>query len=267
VLEVSRSGYYAWKNRRCGPRYLKSIELLERIVQIFEASGGTYGSPRIHAQLAAEGIVCNRKTIEKLMRDNGIRVGNKRKHVVTTDSKHNMPIAPNVLDRDFEVEELDEVWVSDITYVDTAEGWLYVAVFLDLCSRKIVGWSMSADMTANLVVNAFRMGVDRHQRAPLVVHSDRGSQYASKAFRDELELHDCIQSMSRKGNCWDNAPAESFFGSMKSEHVYHHKYKTREQAKESLFGYMEIFYNKKRLHSTLNYLTPEQKEQKMREAA
>lgn len=260
VLMVSRAGYYKWKKRRQGPRKQKQIKLLNRILEIHEESRETYGSPRIHDQLQAEGLSCNKKTVEKLMKDHGIQAKSRRKHKCTTDSKHDLPIAPNVLDRTFEVEELDEVWVSDITYVDTSEGWLYVAVFIDLFTRMIVGWSMSENMTAELVVRAFQMGIARRGRAPIVAHSDRGSQYASQAFRDELELHDCIQSMSRKGNCWDNAPAESFFGTLKGEHVYHERFETREQARASIFNYVEVFYNKRRRHSALKYLTPQEKE-------
>lgn len=201
------------------------------------------------------------------MRENKIKARQKRKHKCTTDSKHDMPIAPNVLNRQFEVNEPDEVWVSDITYVETDEGWLYVAIFLDLYSRTIVGWSMSDNMTANLVLDAFALGIARRGRAPILVHSDRGTQYASEDFRNALEQHDCVQSMSRKGNCWDNAPAESFFGMLKSEHVYHYKFKTREQAAMSIFEYIEIFYNKRRLHSGLKYLTPWEKGQKGQKAA
>jgi transposase InsO family protein len=201
------------------------------------------------------------------MQKNEIRAMRKRKFKSTTDSKHNLPIAPNILERNFTTSEPDEAWVSDITYVETAEGWLYLAVFIDLYSRMVVGWSMSENMTADLVVDAFQMGIARRGRAPIIAHSDRGSQYASSAFRAELEEHDCIQSMSRKGNCWDNAVAESFFGSLKSELVYRTKFDTRKDAQLSLFEYIEIFYNKRRLHSALGYMTPEQKAQKGKKVA
>lgn len=231
-------------------------------MQIFEESRETYGCPRIYEQLRAEGYTCGYNTVERLMRENEIRPKRKRKYKSTTDSKHTLPIAPNVLDREFNVEEPDEAWVSDITYIETAQGWLYLCVFIDLFSRMIVGWSMSTRMTADLAVDAFRMGVQRQGRAPILAHSDRGSQYASAAFRDELERYDCIQSMSRKGNCWDNAVAESFFGTLKSELIYRNEYATRIQASTSIFDYIEIFYNKRRLHSVLGYLTPEKKAQK-----
>jgi putative transposase len=240
---------------------------LERIIEIHIESRGAYGSPRIHAQLEAEGIHCNIKTVEKLMREHEIQAKRKRKYKSTTDSKHDLPIAPNVLSREFEVQEPNEVWVGDITYVETRNGWLYLAVFIDLYSRMVVGWSMSTSMTAELVVDAFNMGVSKQGDAPIVVHSDRGVQYASKAFREELASYACIQSMSRKANCWDNAVAESFFGALKSEHVYHHTFDTQDEAALSLFDYIEIFYNRRRIHSALNYLTPWEKGQKGRKVA
>jgi putative transposase len=268
VLEVSRSGYYKWLKRDAmTPRKEKSVKLLGRIMGIFEESRETYGCPRVHKQLRIEGYTCGHNTVEKLMRDNEIRPERKRKYKVTTDSKHDLPIAPNVLSREFDVAEPDEVWVSDITYIETAQGWLYLCVFIDLYSRTIVGWSMSATMPAQLVLNAFRMGVAKRGRAPIVAHSDRGSQYASDLFRSELEQHDCIQSMSRRGNCWDNAVAESFFGSLKSELIYRTSYASRIHACMSVFDYIEIFYNKRRLHSVLGYLTPEGKDLKGRKVA
>ena len=196
------------------------------------------------------------------MSNNEIRARQSRKFKATTDSKHNLPIAPNVLGRNFNVEEPDEVWVSDITYIHTSQGWLYLCVFIDLYSRKIVGWSMSTKMTAEFVLDAFRMGVDMRGRAPIVVHSDRGSQYASAVFRAELERLDCIQSMSRRGNCWDNAVSESFFGHLKTELIYGENFASRIEASTRIFEYIEIFYNKKRIHSALGYLTPEEKDQK-----
>ena len=201
------------------------------------------------------------------MRENEITPKRKRKYKSTTDSRHRMPISPNVLAREFEVKEVDEVWVSDITYVETQEGWLYLAVFIDLFSRLVVGWSMSSNMTTELVVSAYEMGKAKKGGAPIVVHSDQGSQYASLDFRKVLERDECIQSMSRKGNCWDNAVAESFFGSLKSELVYRHTFKTRKEAELMLFDFIEIFYNNQRIHSALGYLTPSQKAQKGRKVA
>ena len=267
VLEVSRSGYYKWLSRGISPRQEKREKLLQRILEIFEEKLETYGCPRMFEQLRREGFVCGYNTVEKLMKENEIRPKQRRKFKVTTDSKHDLPIAPNILNREFTVEEQDEVWVSDITYIETGQGWLYLCVFIDLFSRAVVGWSMSKNMTAEIVVNAFEMGVAKQGRAPILAHSDRGSQYASADFRDLLLVHDSIQSMSRKGNCWDNAVAESFFGKLKSELIYRHSYRTRIEATMSVFEYIEIFYNKRRLHSMLGYITPEEKVQKGKKAA
>jgi putative transposase len=268
MLDVSRSGYYKWLNRGVTQRQKEQEELLKRIVEIHNESRKSYGCPRVYAQLRTEGNTCNYKRVEKLMHDNDIQARRKRRYKATTDSKHNLQVSPNVLSREFVVEGPDEVWVGDITYVDTNEGWLYVAVFIDLYSREVVGWSMSQTMTADLVLDAFRMGTARRgDQAPIVVHSDRGSQYASDLFRSELAKYDCIQSMSRKGNCWDNAVAESFFGALKTESVYCQVFKTRKQAQSALFEYIEIFYNKKRIHSGIGYITPEEKLQKARKVA
>lgn len=267
VLEVSASGYYKWRKGEIRPSRIRRTQVLQRILEIFEESNQTYGCPRVYEQLRSEGFKCNKKTVESLMRKNEIQPTQLRKFKMTTDSKHNLPIAPNVLSREFNVDEPDEVWVSDITYVETAQGWLYLCVFIDLYSRMIVGWSMSANMTADFVVDAFDMGVAKRGRAPIVVHSDRGSQYASELFRSRISLYDCIQSMSRRGNCWDNAVAESFFGSLKQELIYRNSYTSRIQATMSIFDYIEIFYNKRRLHSVLGFITPEGKEQQAKKVA
>jgi transposase InsO family protein len=261
MLEVSRSGYYKWLKRGVSEREQKRKLLLVQIKDVFERSKRTYGSPRVHEQLKREGYQSNRKTVEKLMREHGIQPRRRRKFKSTTDSNHKLPVMENILERRFVATEPNQAWVSDITYIDTQEGWLYLAVFIDLYSRMVVGWSMCERMTADLVVNAFRMGAARRGVvAPRIVHSDRGSQYASEAFR--AELTECLQSMSRKGNCWDNAPAESFFGTLKSELIYRNTFKTRKEAELSIFEFIEIFYNKQRLHSSLQYLTPEEFEQK-----
>jgi transposase InsO family protein len=249
-------------------------ELLKKIKKIHEDSRGNYGSPRIHKKLKRNGTHCNHKTVEKMMKENGIKARRKKRFKVTTDSNHKLPVAENILDRQFQTKEKDQVWVSDITYVDTEEGWLYLAVFIDLYSRKVLGWSMSSWITAEFVLNAFRMAVaKRNGRVNPLVHSDRGSQYASDLLRAELELRSCIQSMSRKGNCWDNAVAESFFSTIKTELIHHETFKTKKEAEQKIFDYIEIFYNRQRIHSTLNYLTPEefemldQKDQKEQRAA
>jgi len=267
VLEVSPQAYYKWLKPTPKPRKQKQAKLLQRIIEVFEESRETYGCPRIYEQLRLEGYGCGKNTVEKLMRENQIRPRTKCKFKATTDSKHNLPIAPNVLDRDFTVEEPDEVWVSDITYISTAQGWLYLCVFIDLYSRMVVGWSMSENMKADIVVDAFRMGVGRRGHAPIVAHSDRGSQYASDLFRSELAKDDCIQSMSRRGNCWDNAVAESFFATLKKELIFHESYASRIHAATAVFEHIEIFYNKDRRHSALGYLTPEEKVQKGRKVA
>ena len=240
---------------------------MKRIKEIFEDSRKTYGAPRIYQQLRDEGFGCTKRTVEQLMKRHKIRPRVKRSYKVTTDSKHNLPIAPNVLGREFAVEASDEVWVSDITYVATGQGWLYLCVFIDLYSRAVVGWSMSTSLATDFVIDAFRMGIGKRGRAPIVAHSDRGVQYASALFQAELRLYDCIQSMSRKGDCWDNAVAESFFGTLKQELIYREFYKSRIEATMAIFDYVEIFYNKRRRHSTLNYLTPEEKDQKEKKVA
>jgi putative transposase len=267
VLDVSRSGYYKWLKRGVTERQQRRELLLQRIIEIFEESYQRYGAPRIHKQLRDEGYKCTRRTVAELMKKHEIAPKRKRKYKSTTDSNHKLPVAPNLLERQFTTEELDEVWVSDITYIETAQGWLYLCVFIDLFSRMVVGWSMSERMTADLVTNAFEMGVEHQGRAPIVAHSDRGSQYASWLFKDLLEQHGCLQSMSRRGNCWDNAVAESFFASLKSEFIYRTNFTTRIEACTRVFDYIEIFYNKRRLHSVLGYLTPWEKVQKGRKVA
>lgn len=273
VLRVSRAGFYTWLKRGISKQASKRQELLKEIKAIHKGSRGNYGSPRVQETLKKNGIHHNHKTVEKIMKENGISAKRKKKFKVTTDSNHKLPIAENVLNRQFQTEEKDKVWVSDITYVSTEEGWLYLAVFIDIYSRKVLGWSMSSWITAELVLNAFRMAIaKRGYKVSPLVHSDRGSQYASDLVVDELKLRSCDQSMSRKGNCWDNAVAESFFGTLKTELIHNEKFKTKKEAEEKIFDYVEIFYNRQRIHSTLNYMTPEefetlnQKEEKQKAA-
>jgi putative transposase len=259
VLKVSRAGFYRWLGRGISNQAISRQDLLKEIKSIHKGSRGSYGSPRVQETLKGKGIHRNHKTVEKVMKENGIKAKRKKKFKITTDSNHELPISENILDRQFETKERDKVWVSDITYVDTEEGWLYLAVFIDLFSRKVLGWSMSERLKSDFVVNAFRMAIaKRGYRVSPLVHSDRGSQYASDMFRAELKLRSCDQSMSRKGNCWDNAVAESFFGTLKTELIHHEKFKTRKEAEEKIFDYVEIFYNRQRIHSTLNYRTPEE---------
>lgn len=264
VLKVSRSGFYKWEKDRDGIRGKRHARLLKLIEEVFEKSRCTYGVRRMYAELRRLGEIVNRKLIAKLMRLNGIQARRRRRYKSTTDSRHTLPVSDNRLRRQFWTDKPNAVWVSDITYIDTQEGWLYLATFIDLYSRKIVGWSMSERMTADLVINAYEMGVQRRE-APGMVHSDRGSQYASAAFRKKLKK--VKQSMSRKGNCWDNAVSESFFGALKSELVHRGSFKTRKEAEMSVFDYIEIFYNRTRLHSALGYVSPAEFEEKGRKAA
>ena len=260
VLEVSRSGYYAWLRRPPSPTALRAAELTDRIRQIHaRPHHANYGAPRVHRELLAEGLSCNRKTVEKLMCQAGLRAKTCRRYrVSTTDSRHDLPIAPNRLNRQFHATARHQVWPMDITYVPTDEGWLYLALIEDLYSRKIVGWSMSDKIDSELVVGAVNMALAREQPQPgLLAHSDRGVQYASDRFRHRLSQAGLVPSMSRKANCWDNAPAESLIATIKKELVHQQSYRTRDEARRSLFEYIEVFYNRQRRHSALDYQTPD----------
>ena len=263
TLEVSPAGYYAWLRRPPSFQEQRREALLVLIQGLHAEVKQRYGSPRIHKALAARGETCSVNTVAKLMRDNDIRAKSARKfRCTTTDSNHALPVAQNVLGRQFNPEAANEAWVADITYIPTREGWLYLAVVEDLYSRKIVGWSMAASMESRLVVDALEMAVKR--RLPgedLVAHSDRGSQYASEHYQLLLAQHGIMCSMSEVAQCWDNAPAESFFASLKKELTHHEDYQTREEARASIFEYIEVFYNNQRLHSSLGYVTPAAYEQ------
>ena len=262
VLDVSRSGYYAWLRHPESKRDKDDKALSLEILEIHQESFCTYGSPRVYRELKRRGKHIGEKRIVRLMRKDGLKAKTKRKFKVTTDSKHHFPVAPNLLNREFTPEEPNQKWASDITYIWTAEGWLYLAVVMDLFSRAIVGWSMSERMNRELVIDAFVMATKRRNPpSGLLHHSDRGSQYASADYQDILAKHGAICSMSRKGNCWDNAPVESFFGTLKREHVFHNRYLYRAQARQSIFVYIEQFYNRKRIHSALGYKTPSEMEQ------
>jgi putative transposase len=262
ALEVSPSGFCSWLGRPPSFQEQRRAALLVLIREIHAEAKHRYGSPRIHAELAAR-EECSVNTVAKIMRDNDVRAKTARKfRCKTTDSNHALPVADNVLDRQFDPEGPDEAWVADITCIPTREGWLYLAVVEDLFSRRVVGWSMDATMTSRLVVDALGMAVQR--RLPgegLSAHSDRGSQYASEHCQLLLEKHGIGCSMSEVGQCWDNAPAESFFATLKKELVHHEDYATREEARASIFEYIEVFYNNKRLHSSLGYVTPAAYEQ------
>lgn len=234
---------------------------------IHKESRQNYGSPKVYRSLRRRGEACNHKRVERLMRENSIRAKRVKKFKVTTNSQHSEPVAANILDRAFTVSEPDKVWVSDITYLWTAEGWLYLAIFLDLFSRMVVGWSMSERMSSELIVSAFEMGQKRRGGVRALVHSDRGSQYASAVFREKLASEGCLQSMSRRGNCWDNAVAESFFSALKLELVADEEFNNREQARDRVFEYIEVFYNRSRIHSAVGYLSPAEYEEKFKRAA
>jgi len=257
VLEVSRSGYYRWLNRKPSQRELDNQRLDAEICEIYEKSKGRYGSPKITRELRDRGRRVGKNRVAKRMRKAGLRSRIRRKYRVTTDSKHNLPVAPNLLERDFTAQAPDRAWVSDITYLATRTGWLYLTVIIDLFSRMVVGWALSASLSHEMVVVALKRAIrKRRPDKGLVFHSDRGVQYACNDFRNHLKKHGFIQSMSRKGDCWDNAVAESFFGIMKTELVYHEQYKNHQDALHSIFEYIEVFYNRQRRHSTLGYLCP-----------
>jgi putative transposase len=262
ALGVSTQGYYAWRGRPASAQQQRRDGLLGEIADIHEQVKGRYGSPRVHAELQARGHGCCVNTVARLMHQAGIRAKTARKFRHTTDSNHSRPVADNVLDRQFDPSAPNEAWVADITYVPTREGWLYLAVVEDLFSRRVVGWSMDSTMTSRLVVDALEMAVQRRlPGAELVAHSDRGSQYASEHYQRLLAQHGITCSMSDVGQCWDNAPMESFFASLKKELCHHEDYATREQARASIFEYIEVFYNRQRRHSTLGYVSPAEYEQ------
>lgn len=256
LLGVHPSGYYKQLNKQPCARERRHAALVPKIRRAFADSRETYGCRRVHKELVRKGVFCNRKTVAALMRKNSISPKRKRKYKCTTDSKHKFRCSPNLLNRDFSGGKPNLVWMSDITYIETKQGWLYLAVFIDRYSRRVVGWKAGSEMTANLVLEAFQEAQISTGKTPLLVHSDRGVQYASATFREKLRQTRCIQSMSRKGNCWDNAVAESFFGALKSEMIYRSTFETRDQAKLAIFDYIETFYNTSRLHSALGYLTP-----------
>ncbi len=261
---MSRSGFYSWKNRAKSPREQERERLIPKVKTIHRQTRKSYGARRISDELEAQGESCGRAKAGTLMKLAGVEAKQRKKFKATTDSKHNLPVAPNLLDRNFNVSEPDCVYCADITYIWTAEGWLYLAIVLDLFSRQIVGWSMSKRIKKKLVIDALRMAIWRRRpEAGLVFHSDRGSQYCSNDFQKMLRKNDMVSSMSRKGNCWDNSVAESFFGSLKTERVFDSMYSTREEARRDIVDYIEMFYNSKRRHSYLGSLSPKEFEKKM----
>jgi len=256
VLAVSPSGYYAWRRRPVSQREMANDTLLDAIKKAHEASHGTYGSPRIYEEIKVQ-LPCSRNRVARLMTKHQISAKQKRRYKRTTKVNAAHPVAPNVLDGDFTASAPNEKWTTDITYIPTLEGWLYLAAVLDLFSRRIVGWAMSARMTGDLVRDALRMALrERRPPAGLVHHSDRGSQYTGTPYQQLLKDNQFVVSMSGTGNCYDNAPTESFFGSLKMEWVHHTVYETRAQARTDIFFYIEAFYNRQRRHSTLGYVSP-----------
>jgi transposase InsO family protein len=258
LLKVSRSGWYAWCARvRPSDREIRDADLIEKIREIHAASRETYGSPRVHAQLVRDGVDVGEDRVARLMQAAGIKGRVRRRFKVTTDSKHKEPIAPNTLNRGFMAESSDSVWCADITYIPTAAGWVYLAAIIDLATRMIVGWSMASHMRTELVESALLNALTaRVPASRLVHHSDRGSQYASVSYRGMLEQHGIGCSMSRAGNCYDNAVIESFFGTFKQEWAHHHRWSGLGQARGATHDYIEVFYNRQRLHSALDYRTP-----------
>lgn len=261
VLKVSRSGYYKWIGRPKSPTQERNDELTKEVRKVFIESRQLYGSPKITMKLNRDGIKVTQKTVSRIMAKEGMRSRTVKKHKATTNSNHTLPVHENTLNQQFSVSKPNEVWVADITYIPTDEGWLYLASVMDLFSRKIVGWHADSTMTKELVLKALRQANLRQQPSGSVLHhSDRGSQYASKDYQSCLLEFNMKSSMSRKGNCYDNACIESYHGVLKKELIYQTHYKTREEAKKDLFEYLEIFYNNKRIHSTLGYYSPSEYE-------
>ena len=258
-LAVSRAGFYAWQKRAPSARSLTDRALLAEIAASFVSNKKRYGSPRIHKDLKALGRRTGRKRVARLMRQNGLRAGKPSRFCKTTDSNHELAVAPNSLARRFEADTRDRVWVTDITYIPTGQGWLYLSVILDLFSRRVVGWSTASHMRTELPLQALGMAL-KHRRPPagLVHHSDRGSQYASADYRRTLHENQIECSMSRRGDCWDNAVAESFFATLKKELVYETNWETRAEARTAIFSYIEGYYNRVRRHSKLGYVSPEE---------
>ncbi len=263
VLEVSRGGYYAWRRRGESRREARDRQLLGQIREIHATHRRVYGSPRIYAELRSRGIHCGRNRVARLMREHGIRARGARRFRATTQSDHAYPVAPNLLAREFRAEEANQRWAGDITYVWTREGWLYLAVILDLYSRKVVGWAIGDRVNRELTLRALAMALETRSPQPrLLHHSDRGGQYACRDYRKELEDRAIHCSMSRKGDCYDNAVVEAFFASLKKELIHQEEFVTRRQARVAIFRYIEGFYNSRRRHSYLGYVSPEEFERR-----
>lgn len=265
LFAVSRSAYYAWKKRPKSIRQQENEQLISEIKRIYQKSRGLYGSPRITAELRDKGFHYGHNRIARLMRQNRIQAKTSKKFRVTTNSHHTLPVAPNILERRFYADSKNQIWVSDITYIQTQQGWLYLAVILDVYSRSVVGWSMGSHLSQELVVNAIKQAIGRRNpEKGIIFHSDRGVQYASHSVKELLTIHKFMQSMCGKGNCYDNAMMESFFSTLKTECVYLEHYQSRYQAKLNIFDYIEVYYNRIRRHSALGYVSPFEFENKIK---
>ena len=261
MLGVSSSGYYAWRKRPPSKREMANRELYKKIEVVYNENHKVYGSPRIYRALKKQGVVCSENRVARLMRLRGLQAKQTKRFKVTTKRNKAHPVAPNLLNRDFRAERPNQKWLTDITYILTLEGWLYLAAVLDLYSRRIIGWAMSDRMTSDLTVDALKMAiVQRQPELALLHHSDQGSQYTDGTYQALLKDHGIQVSMNGVGSWYDNAPMESFFGTLKSEWVYHRVYRTRDEARSDIFYYIEAFYNRRRLHSSLGYLSPEEYE-------
>ena len=268
MLLIERSGYYAWLKRKPGKRALSNKDLDQKITDIFNLHKCRYGSKRITDELQENGEVCSKNRVAKRMKYLGLRAKGKKKYKATTDSKHNLPVAPNLLNRDFTATAPNQKWCGDISYIWTDEGWMYLAVVIDLYSRAVIGWSIQTTMSRQLVCDALMMALWRRGfPRGVLFHSDRGSQYCSHDYQKMLKSFGFICSMSRKGNCWDNSVAESFFHSLKTELIYTERYTTRENAKQSIFQYIEVYYNRVRRHSTIGSIAPEEFENQFKKVA
>jgi len=262
VLNVSPSGYYVWRKRPISEREMANRELYKKIKVVYNENHGVYGSPRIYRELKKQGVACSENRVARLMRLRGLKAKQSKCYKVTTKRNKAHPVAPNLLKQDFVADWPNQKWLTDITYIPTQEGWLYLAVVLDLFSRRIIGWAMSDRMTSDLTMDALKMAIrQRRPEISLIHHSDQGSQYTDGEYQQLLKDWGIQVSMNGAGNWYDNAPMESFFGSLKSEWVHHHTYRTRDEARADIFYYIESFYNRRRLHSSLDYISPETYEQ------
>ena len=262
VLNVSPSGYYVWRKRPVSKREMANRELYKKIKVVYNENHGVYGSPRIYRALKRRGVACSENRVARLMRLRGLQAKQTKRYKATTKRNKAHPVAPNLLKQDFVADWPNQKWLTDITYIPTQEGWLYLAVVLDLFSRRIIGWAMSDRMTSDLTMDALKMAIrQRRPEISLIHHSDQGSQYTDGEYQQLLKNWGIQVSMNGAGNWYDNAPMESFFGSLKSEWVHHHTYRTRDEARADIFYYIESFYNRRRLHSSLDYISPEAYEQ------